>query len=229
MIQPRLANAGTIAANPKRLLISEIRGGDYAHAGDVEAIDLVLEKLYSINPNLKSSKILDVGCGFGGTLDYLKNKGFKHLYGIDIDKIAIDYAKQRYKDIQFNNIDALASSATFPKSTFELIWLLNSIYAIEDKNKLLSSLARIAKSGATLVIFDYSMAEGDGVLSVHDFAGKQMLPIKITDLLRNLDTNGWDIIEIDDLSEDFIKWYSAFLVKLRSKKDLLISRFSERD
>ena len=40
------SNTSSASPNSMRLLLSELRGGDYAHPGDEEAIDLVLKKIY---------------------------------------------------------------------------------------------------------------------------------------------------------------------------------------
>lgn len=62
--------------NSSRLLLSRVRGGDYAHAGDRKAIDIVLEKVLSLEPDLKSKAVLDVGCGCGGTAQYCMKQVF---------------------------------------------------------------------------------------------------------------------------------------------------------
>ena len=46
----------------KRLL-ALARGGDYAHAGETESIDLVWTRL----PKKPPQQVLDAGCGRGGT------------------------------------------------------------------------------------------------------------------------------------------------------------------
>ncbi|MBI5372027.1 MAG: class I SAM-dependent methyltransferase [Sphingobacteriales bacterium] len=42
----------------------------------------------------KELDILDIGCGLGQTLSYLKNKGFKNLYGIDINDESISLCRK---------------------------------------------------------------------------------------------------------------------------------------
>lgn len=42
----------------------------------------------------KSLDILDIGCGLGQTLGYLKNKGFSNLFGIDINDESIDICRK---------------------------------------------------------------------------------------------------------------------------------------
>ncbi len=82
----------TPSPNSARLLLAELRHGDYAHAGDQEAIDLVIQKLLKLNPHIKAGTTLDVGSGFGGTLDYLIQQGFKNTEGIDMDASAVAQA-----------------------------------------------------------------------------------------------------------------------------------------
>lgn len=71
--------------NSSRLLLSKLRGGDYAHPGDTEVIDIILKKVLSFDPLLKDKAVLDVGSGFGGTVHYLSQKGFRDIQGVVFD------------------------------------------------------------------------------------------------------------------------------------------------
>jgi len=215
--------------NSKRLLLSDLRGGDYAHAGDVEAIDLVLDKILKINPKVKSGNVLDVGCGFGGTLEYLRNQGFTNLYGVDINAESINYAKTKYQNIHFDLLDALEIESFYPKEKFDLVIMFNSIYAITDKKKLLESLAKISKKDAILVVFDYSSPKQNKALPILDFSGKKMLPIELKSFSTDLKETNWHLIEAKDLSNEFITWYSKFIDRLRNKKNYLEQNFSKND
>lgn len=213
--------------NSKRLLLSTLREGDYAHAGDREAIDLVLKKVIAINPGIKEGKVLDVGCGFGGTLDYLKVRDFKNLYGIDINLDSIDYAKAKYPGINFIKMDAL--EADHLETKFDLIMLFNSAYAIADKAKLLKALNKVVNPGSILVIFDYSIKGNEENLAIRDFAGMPMYPIKLDSISQDLKATNWSLLETEDLSHEFINWYDQFLQKLDQQKAHLESKFSKKD
>jgi 2-polyprenyl-3-methyl-5-hydroxy-6-metoxy-1,4-benzoquinol methylase len=65
----------------KRLL-SVIRGSDYAHAGEEEAINLVMSRIPKNNGRL----ILDVDCGLGGTAKFIQEHGWGQVTGIDIEE-----------------------------------------------------------------------------------------------------------------------------------------------
>ena len=63
-------------------MLAMMRKGDYAHAGEEEAIDLVMNKIPKDNTRL----ILDVGCGLGGTAKYIQDHGWGKVTGIDITR-----------------------------------------------------------------------------------------------------------------------------------------------
>jgi len=54
-------------------------------------------ELIDMLPFIKG-RYLEIGCGDGGTLAYLKTKGASYVAGIDISKKAIDMASQKFLD-----------------------------------------------------------------------------------------------------------------------------------
>jgi hypothetical protein len=73
----------------KRLL-ALVRGGDYAHAGEEEAIELA----FRAAPKSPLLSILDVGCGRGGTVAFVRRNGWGQIAaGIDREGDTIAYAR----------------------------------------------------------------------------------------------------------------------------------------
>lgn len=212
--------------NTSRLLLAKLRGGDYAHAGDEEAIDTVLQKLIAIDPAIHTRSTLDVGSGFGGTANYLYQKGFRDIQGIDLDAAAVAYADGKYNPITFTVASALVSDKIYPASAFGLVYLFNVIYAIQDKATLLKKLATITKPGGILVLFDYSSEQ---TLPINDLANKPMHPIQLAKIKQKLKATGWEIIEIVDITSHCILWYKQLLQKLSAQSVMLEKEFSVQD
>src|SRR5690348_8068904 len=136
--------------NPFRRLLTQLRGGDYAHAGDKEAVDMVIARALQLSPEIQEGPCLDVGSGFGGTAAHVADLNFKSVHGIDLDQAAILYAKEQYPKIDFIAADALQASQFYGPATFSFLFMFNVLYAIEDKLALLKELAKVAKPGALL-------------------------------------------------------------------------------
>ena len=213
--------------NQTRLMLSELRGGDFTHPGDREAVDMVMTKIKQENPDIILGNCLDVGCGFGGTADYLVKNGFKHVWAVDIDPAVIEYAKSKYKEVNFQAADAASVSMKFERNFFSFVYLYNVLYAIEDKVAVLRQLARVSKPGAILMIFDYSVEKTTEPLL--DLAGKVMLPIQTKKIKQQLYESGWEVLEVRDLSETFAVWYEQLLQKLEDKKKEIKGHFLEKD
>lgn len=221
------AKTPTPPLNQARLLLSQLRGGDFTHAGDKEAVDMVIAKLKQEHPEVLKGNCLDVGCGFGGTADYLIKQGAKHVWGIDVDKAVIGYAKSKYKGVEFLTLDATSVSTHFKRGFFSFIYLFNVLYAIEDKASVLKQLAEVASPGAILMIFDYSAT--DDSEPILDLAGNPMRPINTAEIRQQLQESGWEVLEVRDLSNNFITWYEQLLHKLEEKKQELKGHFLEKD
>ncbi|OAI49592.1 hypothetical protein AYO45_02230 [Gammaproteobacteria bacterium SCGC AG-212-F23] len=232
--------------NNPRLLLAQLRKGDFAHPGDKEAIDIVLKKIHELisATDLKAGiKTLDVGSGLGGTAAYIKQKTSFDIEGIEIDKAANAHAKAKYPGIGFHDCDVMSVNTLFQKKQFDLIYLFNVFYAIPDQKICLKQLAAVAKPGALMVIFDYTLCSPEHIPSsphafsgdlqddkfnMKDLADKPMHPVNLQDLKNWLPATGWNLIEIVDLTSEYKRWYEDFLKLMIAHKDTLLKTFTEQ-
>lgn len=194
----------------KRIL-ALIREGDYAHPGEEEAI----ERAFRGVPKSPHNWILDVGCGRGGSADYLRRRGWGNLAGIDRDVESIEYAKATYPDVEFHTCDVLEVPATVGRE-FDVVYMLNAFYAFADQRAALVALRKVAKPGARLVIFDYAIGR-EADLSVQ---GQVFIPhpIRLSEISTMLREANWNAGAVEDLSADYARWYATFVERIGRKQ-----------
>ena len=95
-------------------------------------------------------KILDVGCGTGETLSFLKKvkPNFK-LYGIDSDPIAVGFSKSRNCGTVYKSF---AEKLPFPDNYFDAVMFLDVLEHIKNQKKVLSESKRVLKRGGLIII-----------------------------------------------------------------------------
>jgi ubiquinone/menaquinone biosynthesis C-methylase UbiE len=192
----------------KRIL-ALIRDGDYAHAGEEEAI----ERSFRSIPKNGDSWMLDVGCGRGGSADYLRRRGWGHVEGIDRDADSIEYARATYPDAAFHVCDVLDVPRTVARE-FDLIYMLNAFYAFDNQRDALAGLRKVAKQGAQLVVFDYTVGPKSAGIP------NPMMPhaIRLSEIAPMLGDAGWKAGTVEDLSADYIRWYTDFVRRIQLKR-----------
>ena len=222
--------------NSPRDILTKLRGGDYAHAGDKEAIDFVLAKLASHKEKIENGNILDLGSGYGGTADYLYKKGFRKIWGIDHDKNAVKYASSHYKAIKFFPTDAMNLTERFRKDFFSFVYMFNVAYAIPDKASLIRNISKTSEPGAILAVFDYSKlkdhvptSKKDKPEIMKDLAGNIMHPIEVAKFNSILKKQGWKILISEDISKEYIDWYEKFLQTIISQRTELLKMHKGKD
>ncbi|XP_074583668.1 gamma-tocopherol methyltransferase, chloroplastic-like isoform X2 [Curcuma longa] len=110
----------------------------------------------SDNPLKKPKKVVDVGCGIGGSSRYIAKKYGAYCQGITLSPIQVQRAQALSADegladkVDFQVADAL--NQPFPDGQFDLVWSMESGEHMPDKVKFVSELARVAAPGATIVI-----------------------------------------------------------------------------
>src|ERR1700722_3270212 len=192
----------------KRIL-ALVREGDYAHAGEEEAIDRAFRSI----PKNSDQWLLDVGCGRGGRGQYLRRHGWGHVEGIDRDAESIEYARATYPEIGFHVCDVLDIARTVMR-TFDVIYMLNAFYAFDRQREALAELRKVAKPSAQLVIFDYTVgANAAGTPN-------PMMPhaIRLSEIASMLRDAGWAPGDVEDLNAEYARWYAEFVQRIQLKR-----------
>lgn len=113
-------------------------------------------KVDSVLLNGDSKKILDVGCGIGGTSRYLAKKYTNSVVtGITLSNEQVKRASELAKDrgisnVNFQVMDALAM--TFPDNSFDIVWACESGEHMPDKKKYVEEMTRVLKPGGRIVV-----------------------------------------------------------------------------
>jgi SAM-dependent methyltransferase len=194
----------------KRIL-ALIREGDYAHAGEEEAI----ERAFGSIPRSADRWLLDVGCGRGGSADYLRRHGWGQVEGIDRDSDSLEYARATYPAVGFHVCDVLDVPRVVARD-FDIIYMFNAFYAFAEQRDALAALRRAARPDAQLLIFDYTVGEN----AKDTVATLDLIPhaIRLSEIGATLGEAGWKPGAVEDLNAEYERWYATFVERIRLKQ-----------
>ncbi|PKA52171.1 putative tocopherol O-methyltransferase, chloroplastic [Apostasia shenzhenica] len=104
----------------------------------------------------RPKRIVDVGCGFGGSSRYLAKRFGAQIQAITLSPVQVKRAQELAmaegldSQITFQIADAL--DQPFPDGHFDLVWSMESGEHMPDKEKFFRELVRVAAPGATIII-----------------------------------------------------------------------------
>ncbi|MBF0205342.1 MAG: methyltransferase domain-containing protein [Oligoflexia bacterium] len=139
--------------------------GPHIHHGYYENDELIspisaqirlIEKLTSLLKIRKGDKVLDAGCGLGGSSMYLAEKFGAHVSGITLSKVQVDMAEKKaiakgIKNVSFKVEDAL-SLKSFRDNSFDLVWSLESCEQFADKSLFIKEAKRVMKKDGKFLL-----------------------------------------------------------------------------
>jgi tocopherol O-methyltransferase len=121
-----------------------------------EAQEQLIRELVSRAKIANNTRILDVGCGLGGTAVYLSKTLGANVTGITISptqvEIGNNLAKHCGSDVRLLLMDAEALEM---EERFDVVWSVEAISHLSDKPACFRSIAQVLASGGTLVIADW--------------------------------------------------------------------------
>jgi tocopherol O-methyltransferase len=120
----------------------------------------LVEHLAEVAEIRPGARILDVGCGFGGSSIYLAKHYRAQVTGITISPIQVEMASKAaaaaQADATFLLMDAEAMSFN---ERFDVIWSIESISHYQETEKFFASAAKLIKPNGTLAITDWFKKE----------------------------------------------------------------------
>ncbi len=132
-------------------------------------IDLIEELLRwsgCDNSDGQTLKVIDIGCGIGGSSLYLAEKLPAEVVGITLSPVQANRAQERaaaagLKDrTTFKVANALA--IPYEDNTFDVVWTLESGEHMPDKTKFLQECYRVLKPGGRLIFATWCHRPTDG-------------------------------------------------------------------
>lgn len=117
----------------------------------------IRKKTAAIIEEKAPGRILDICCGTGNQLKYLKKRGFQRMEGIDISLSMLSQAGKGANSVNCSAGDA--SAMPFDKGSFDLGIIS---FALHEKPKkiahaIVEEAERVIKPGGYLVVVDYAI------------------------------------------------------------------------
>jgi SAM-dependent methyltransferase len=199
-------------------ILALARGGDYAHPGEEEAIELVMAHV----AKRPDQVVLDVGCGCGGTAHYLADHGWGVVTGVDIDAENIASARAAYPMQAFVCADA-GDLTTAWHGRADLICLFTAFYAFPDQARALAQMRAVAADDATLVMFDYTCPAFDArVETLRAKRTGSWQPLRLDRAPAMLADAGWRVETMVDLTPQFDRWYGDLVRRIVSAEHAIV-------
>ncbi len=156
----------------------------------------------------KEDKVLDAGCGVGGSAFYLAKTCEAKVTGITLSEKQLEYANRKRDELNLQKLVDFKledyNATSFENNTFDLVWAIESITSAPDKRAFAKESFRLLKPGGKLIIADY-------------FRTQDAPPDK--DKLLEQWQNCWGLADIMTLKDYFMPFENEGLFPV-DKKDI---------
>jgi cyclopropane fatty-acyl-phospholipid synthase-like methyltransferase len=132
------------------------------HAAALENMNRAMPRRTSISA---SDRVLDAGCGVGGSSFWIAEQTGAHVTGVNIQPLHLEIARAECARrglsdrVSFEEWDYCATG--FDSESFDVVWALESVCHCEDKQKFLAEAHRLLRPGGRLVVGDFVQFKED--------------------------------------------------------------------
>ena len=181
-------------------------------------------------------KVLDIGCGVGGSAFYMARHYGADVFAIDLSQNMISIAKDYWNGqpsgiqhrVQFHIEDA--TKMAYPENFYDVVYSRDTVLHIFEKKQLFENLLKCLKPGGKLMISDYCRGEGEHTMGFRKYVklrGYQL--ITINEYRKMLERVGFEDIEAKNNSAYFKQLLNDGLKTLKENKTDIVDEYSEED
>lgn len=189
-----------------------------------EEAQIALTKYLAQRADIKpDSKILDVGCGFGGSSIYLSKKYNAETVGITISQVQVDMATKfaALANVGSKFILMDAEEMKF-NQLFDVVWSVESISHYENKEKFFASAVKLLKPDGILAIIDWFKKDNISVKDSERFIKPieegMLVELRTMDDYKNIfEGEGLTVTSFEDISKNCAKTWDVSLDIIKNK------------
>jgi len=135
-------------------------------ANSLVATEAMTEKVCKAARVSNDLRILDVGCGFGGTIAHLNERlSGCQLVGLNIDERQLARARQSVHARPGNSVRFVQGDACelpFEDGAFDVVMAVECIFHFPSRRRFFSEARRVLRAGGTLALSDF-VVDGDKI------------------------------------------------------------------
>lgn len=214
------------------LRYERIFGKTFVSTGGAQTTEEFCQKL-DLQPG---QKVLDVGCGTGGSAFYMSRKYGVEVRGLDLSTNMVTLALENQAECELEVRNKICFEITditkcsFEDNSFDVIYSRDTLLHIGDKEVLFSNFRKWLKPGGKLLISDYCRGDqehSEKFLRYVSQRGYHLLTVK--DYGSLLTKVGFQNVDAVDLTQYFIGILEKEMKLFNQDKDSFVEDFSVED
>jgi len=214
------------------LRYEKIFGRTFVSVGGEYTTRMLTEKL-NLQQNMK---LLDIGCGTGGSAFYMARRYGVDVHGIDLSTnmvdIAADYRSEMEATVkhrvQFYVEDAITME--YPVDFYDIVYSRDTILHIRDKLNLFQSFERTLKPGGKLLITDYCKGDQEHSEEFKEYVKSRDYQLyTVQDYGNIIQIAGFVDVEAVDVTSLMLEMLETELEKFMKNEQGFVDEFTQED